>query len=413
MALASPVPTQERGITTMHEGRARLSFAERADILGLSLDDLISQDRQNVLAKYRQNVNLVKAALAAGEDLTSGLLGTVSGLLGKRAGSAATIKLTDVVSGNVDELYYGPLNMGTPAQTIQFDFDTGSADLWTPIQNSDAYNDGTHFNTAASSTYKNTTQPFHDEYGSGSVDGSLGIETVRFGGLTSTSQYFGAATHVSSSFNNNPATGLCGLAYKSIASTRQNPLHVNLQAQGQLAAAKFGFRLTRGTSTGAELTMGGIASDYASASFKTTPVTSKTYWEVGTNGMSVKNTVTGSSFPAAIDTGTTLVYIPTSAASAFYAAIPNSKSNGDGSYDYPCSFTGPVGISFPNAGNLNFNIADLNLGKTSSTMCRGAVQGMDVQDANGNNFAIVGDVFIKSYYTVFDFSANTVGFAAA
>lgn len=111
---------------------------------------------------------------------------------------------------------------------------------------------------------------------------------------------------VSSSFNNNPATGLCGLAYKSIASTRQNPLHVNLQAQGQLAAAKFGFRLTRGTSTGAELTMGGIASDYASASFKTTPVTSKTYWEVGTNGMSVKNTVTGSSFPAAIDTGTTV-----------------------------------------------------------------------------------------------------------
>lgn len=62
MALASPVPTQERGITTMHEGRARLSFAERADILGLSLDDLISQDRQNVLAKYRQNVNLVKVS---------------------------------------------------------------------------------------------------------------------------------------------------------------------------------------------------------------------------------------------------------------------------------------------------------------------------------------------------------------
>jgi hypothetical protein len=62
MALASPVPAQERGITTMHEGRARLSFAERADILGLSLDDLISQDRQNVLAKYRQNVNLVKVS---------------------------------------------------------------------------------------------------------------------------------------------------------------------------------------------------------------------------------------------------------------------------------------------------------------------------------------------------------------
>jgi len=41
----------------------------------------------------------------------------------KRAG-AATIALTDVQSGGVDELYYGALQMGTPAQSIQFDFDT-------------------------------------------------------------------------------------------------------------------------------------------------------------------------------------------------------------------------------------------------------------------------------------------------
>lgn len=113
--------------------------------------------------------------------------------------------------------------------------------------------------------------------GSGSVTGTLAIETVRFGSLTATNQYFGAATHVSSSFDNNPATGLCGLAYQSIASTGQKPLPMNLYAEGQLAAPEFGFRLTRGTSSGAELTMGGVASDYASSTFKTTPVTAKTY----------------------------------------------------------------------------------------------------------------------------------------
>jgi hypothetical protein len=43
--------------------------------------------------------------------------------LTKRAG-AATISLTDVVSGGVDELYYGSLGVGTPAQSITFDFDT-------------------------------------------------------------------------------------------------------------------------------------------------------------------------------------------------------------------------------------------------------------------------------------------------
>ena len=88
-------------------------------------------------------------------------------------------------------------------------------------------------------------------------------------------------------------------------------------------------------------------------------------------------------------------------------------SNGDGSYNFPCNFAGPVGISFPNAGNLNFAIADLNLGRVSNTMCQGAVQGMDVQDANGSNFAIVGDAFIKSYYTLFKWVAGSGGNGAA
>lgn len=96
-----------------------------------------------------------------------------------------------------------------------------------------------------------------------------------------------------------------------------------------------------------------------------------------------------------------LIYVPTAAADAFYGAIPGSSSNGDGSYNYPCSFSGSVGISFANIGNLNFNTADLNIGSVGGGMCTGAVQGQDEQDINGNDFAIVGDTFIKSYYTVF------------
>lgn len=245
------------------------------------------------------------------------------------------------------------------------------------------------------------------------MNGTVGIETVRFGSLTATNQYFGAVTQVSSSFNNNPATGLCGLAYQTLAQTRNKPLPQNLYAEGQLAKSQFGFRLTRFTSTGAELTMGGVASDYASASFKTTPVTAKFYYEVACNGMAVNNQVVGSSFSAAIDTGTTLVYVPTSAATAFYAQIPGSASNGQGTWSYPCNYAGTVGISIGNIGILNFNTADLNQGQVSQTMCQGTVQGMDMTDPYGTPLAIVGDVFIKSYYTLFDFGANTVGFTPA
>lgn len=108
-----------------------------------------------------------------------------------------------------------------------------------------------------------------------------------------------------------------------------------------------------------------------------------------------------------------LIYVPTSAAAAFYKNIPGSSSNGDGSYNYPCSFSGSVGFNFPNIGNLNFNTADLNAGNNGDGTCAGAVMGQNIQDANGQNFAIIGDVFIKSYYTVFNFGNNYVAFTPA
>ncbi|ORX34433.1 aspartic protease [Kockovaella imperatae] len=399
LANASPVPNQPRSVYTLREGKPRLSFQERATVSGKSIQELLAIDRANVVAKYEHNNKLAAAAKA-------------SGLLTKSK-RQSTIGLTDVNSGGVDELYYGTLQIGTPSQDITFDFDTGSSDLWVPTQNSNGYNDGTHFNTAASSTFQSTGQSFADQYGSGTCSGTLATDTVSFGSLTANPQYFGAVTQVSSSFDNNPATGLCGLAYQSIASSGQAPLPLNLYNSGQISSPEFGFRITADTSNGAELTMGGIASDYAGASFQSTPVTTQTYYEVNTNGITVNENIVSGSFPAAIDTGTTLIYVPTSAASAFYNAIPGSSSAGNGAYNYPCDFSGTVGFNFPNIGNLDFNVNDLNAGNNGDGTCVGAVQGQDIQDTNGNDFAIIGDVFIKSYYTVFNFGSNYVAFSPA
>lgn len=51
---------------------------------------------------------------------------------GQNAASAnsAPVPLIDYMSGNMDVLYYGPIQMGTGNQRLTVDIDTGSADLW-------------------------------------------------------------------------------------------------------------------------------------------------------------------------------------------------------------------------------------------------------------------------------------------
>lgn len=51
---------------------------------------------------------------------------------GQNAASAnsAQVPLIDYMSGNMDVLYYGPIQLGTGNQRLTVDIDTGSADLW-------------------------------------------------------------------------------------------------------------------------------------------------------------------------------------------------------------------------------------------------------------------------------------------
>lgn len=125
-------------------------------------------------------------------------------------------------------------------------------------------------------------------------------------GLTVANQYFGAVTSESSNFYGNPAAGILGLAFSSIASTRKPTIIEGLMAAGRLTANLFAVYQTRGQVYGSEISIGAINYSKFTGGITYTPVTSKTYWEVACNApwVSGKQVTAAGNYPAAIDTGT-------------------------------------------------------------------------------------------------------------
>ncbi|GAA5837385.1 hypothetical protein JCM3766R1_000431 [Sporobolomyces carnicolor] len=331
--------------------------------------------------------------------------------LSKRAGSVGQEALIDEQN---ESLWAGYITIGSNGQSFLQDFDTGSSDLWVPGSGCTASSCSSKhkYNPSTSTTSRTTTKRLNVAYGDGSTSsGPAYSDSVTVAGLTAANQVFGAASTLSSSFASSPEDGLVGMAFPSISQLQTTPLFQNLISQGKVASPNFSFKLT---SSGAALDLGGmVSSRYVSGTTQWTPVTSQSYWNVQAqtqvNGKGVSSLGT---FAAIVDSGTTLIVVPTSDAQNFYAAVPGAApySGGGGYYTFPCSSVPSVSFTFP-GGTTAWTIPQsmFNLGRVSSTssQCVGSIVGQDV----GLNGWILGDRFMSSVYTTFDVGNNRVGFS--
>lgn len=71
--------------------------------------------------------------------------------------------------------------------------------------------------------------------------------------------------------------------------------------------------------------------------------TANGFWEFTGNGYAIgRGAFTSSSIDAIADTGTTLLYLPTTVVSAYYAKVPGARYvSSQGGYTYPCTATLP------------------------------------------------------------------------
>ena len=85
--------------------------------------------------------------------------------------------------------YYGTVEIGTPSQSFNVIYDTGSSNLWVPAQDCQGCGNHPKFDPSASSTYQNNGKTVNIRYGSGPITGVVAEETVQYGGGGSLDAY--------------------------------------------------------------------------------------------------------------------------------------------------------------------------------------------------------------------------------
>ncbi len=347
---------------------------------------------------------------------------------------AESVSSIPVPLSNFQDLQYtGPVSVGTPPQTFEVVFDTGSSDLWITGSQCTSCSGSQRFNEAASSTYDDTCSGCGGsprelvDYGSGPVMGFLFRDTVTLGGVSVTQQIMGDVTSMGSGQQGLRDEGIFGLGFQSLAQFT-DPMPINRILPAQSLPKAYAFYLTINETTGSTVTFGGYdPTILGSKTVGYTDVAAAQYWSVDMSRFTIGDTYfSGGGLLSIVDSGTSLIIIPTSAAQTLFQGIQFSFSGGSqcqiiddgGALGYVCPDTldlsgfPDIQINFPQSGATGNDTIVTLPGNTvwlSGFYVGYVLLGIQGQ---GDDLVILGDVFMRQAYTLFDKDNLRIGFAA-
>ncbi|KAK2038923.1 eukaryotic aspartyl protease [Colletotrichum somersetense] len=360
--------------------------------------------------------------MGAGGSKGNGTATAPEGNRGSKGNGTATPPKGEVaaIPAEFDSQFLCPVQIGTPPQTLNLNFDTGSSDLWvfsseTPV--TEVAGQAIYNIQASSSAQALQGATWSISYGDGSSSkGNVYMDTVTIGGVTVASQAIESATQVSASFTRNAnQSGLVGLAFGTINTvqpTKQKTFFEN--AMSNLAMPLFTANLKKGAAGNYNFGFLDNTEFTGEINFIPANVTAG-FWQFTAQGFGVGEGNATAALPheAIADTGTTLMLLPDSIVSAYYRNVPGAKFDStNGGFVFNCqeqipSFTVDLGTYKAVVPGEFIKFAPVD-GQTveTSTTCFGGIQSVGQLP-----FAIYGDVFLKSQFVVFHGGNNQLGFA--
>jgi hypothetical protein len=186
------------------------------------------------------------------------------------------------------------------------------------------------------------------------------------------------------------------------------PQLMDVLSSARLIPSKlYGIHLSRGSDADGELNLGAVNKDRYSGDLNWSGILENDngFWEIpiadaGVDGKPLNLPPRS----AIIDTGTSFILMPLPDAVKLHALIPGSANDAE-TFSVPCDTAARV--QFTVNGQV-FDIAtrDWRGGRLASGLCRSNIIG---RQTFGDSQWLVGDVFLKNVYAVFDFEGKRVG----
>jgi len=324
----------------------------------------------------------------------------------------------DVLVDNfLNAQYFSEIQIGTPPQSFKVVLDTGSSNLWVPSEqcNSIACYLHTKYDSSASSTYEKNGTEFEIRYGSGSLSGFVSKDTLQIGDLKVKGQDFAEATSEPGlAFAFGRFDGILGLGYDTISVNKMVPPFYNMLNQKLLDEPVFAFYLGDANKEGddSEATFGGVDKSHYTGEMIKIPLRRKAYWEVELNAIALGDNVAELEDTGVIlDTGTSLIALPSTMAELLNKEIGATKGY-TGQYTVECDKRDSLpDLTFTLSGH-KFTIGPYDYILEVQGSCISSFMGMDFPEPVGP-LAILGDSFLRRWYSVYDLGNSAVGLAKA
>ncbi|KAF9352107.1 hypothetical protein BGX26_010018 [Mortierella sp. AD094] len=348
----------------------------------------------------------------------------------ERLHKRAFVGVAPVRGNSLDTQWVAAMLIGTPAQEFSVVFDTGSSDLWVPSTScqSSTCSSLRRYNPGKSSTYNQDGRTWSINYADNSwVSGVIGVDDITVAGIKIKGQAFGMASVDTGSTAATGVDGIMGLGFDSNTqvSNIKTPI-TSMLSQNQIEQGIVSVWLNKASnqdaslSEGGEFIFGGVDPSLYTGTITYVPVTSDTDWEISVDQLFIGRkelSLSNAASSAIVDTGSSYILFPDYLATAFHRAIPNSQYDNKLGWLIPCALANSrtVGDLTFVLGGQKFSVplSDIVILKSEyNGYCLSAIDSWQELDGHGSQSGILlGDLFIKNQYVVYDYDKKQIGFA--